>query len=197
MHMETKNEPLSAQESLSLIESMIRETKGTVSNNSFYFLLWGWVIAFCNFGMFAIMRYTEYPQYAPAVWILTFPAWAITMVYGSRQSKSRGIVSHLDRINMWLWIAMAITIAPAWALGSHINWMVNAVILMPVGMATFVSGVIIRLTPLKMGGILFWASGVLCYFVEPSLQYIIGGVAVMLGYLIPGYLLKAQRETHA
>lgn len=195
--MDTKNEPLSAQESLSLIESMIRETKGTVSNNSFYFLLWGWVIAFCNFGMFGIMRYTNYPQYAPAVWALTIPAWVISMIYGARQSKSRGVVSHLDRINMWLWISMAVTITPAWVFGHQLNWMVNAVILMPVGAATFVSGVIIRFKPLRIGGIIFWASGVLCYFLDPSLQFIVGGVAVILGYLIPGYLLKAQRETHA
>lgn len=195
--METKNEPLSAQESLSLIESMIRETKGTVSNNSFYFLLWGWVIAFCNFGMFGIMKFTDYAEYAPAVWMLTIPAWVITMIYGSRQSKARGVVSHLDRINMWLWIAMAITIAPAWMFGYKINWMVNAIILMPVGAATFVSGVIIRFMPLRVGGIVFWTSGVLCYFIEPSLQYIVGGVAVILGYLLPGYLLKAQREKHA
>lgn len=65
--METKNEPLSAQQSLALIESMIKQAKGKVSDNSFYFLVWGWVIALCNFAMYYIMKFTPYPNYAPAV----------------------------------------------------------------------------------------------------------------------------------
>jgi hypothetical protein len=192
--METKNEPLSPQDSLALIESMIRQAKGKVSNNSFYFLLWGWVIAICNFGMYFILKYTAYGNYAPSVWLLTIPAWVITMIYGARQGRNREVTSHLDRVNMWLWIAMAITITPAWALGHKLNWMVNAIILMPVGAATFVSGVIIRFLPLRLGGIVFWMAGVLCYFLDKDDQYIAGGIAVILGYLVPGYLLRSQRE---
>lgn len=192
--METKNEPLSPQDSLALIESMIRQAKGKASHNSFYFLLWGWVIVICNFGMYFMLKFTAYPQYAPMVWFLTIPAWVITMIYGARQGRNQAVVSHLDRVNMWLWIAMAITITPAWAFGYKINWMVNAIIMMPVGAATFVSGVILRFLPLRLGGIAFWIAGTLCYFLAPTDQYIAGGIAVILGYLLPGYLLRAQRE---
>jgi len=195
--METKNDPLSAQESLSLIESMIREAKGRVSNSSFYFLLWGWVIAICNFSMYGLMKYSDYPQYAPAVWMLAIPAWIVTMIYGSRQQKKRGTESHLDRINMWLWIAMAITITPIWLFGAKINWMINALIMMPVGSATFVSGVIIRFAPLRMGAFVFWTAAILCFFLAPADQYLVGGIATMLGYLLPGYLLRNQKESNA
>jgi hypothetical protein len=147
--------------------------------------------------MYYIMKFTAYPNYAPAVWLLCIPAWVVTMIYGHRQGKSQGMVSHLDRVNMWLWIAMAITICPVWIFGSKINWMINAVILMPVGAATFVSGIMIRFRPLLMGGIIFWVAGVLCYFVAPIDQYLVGGIAMILGYLLPGYLLKYQKEENA
>lgn len=192
--METNEEPLSARESLALIESMIRQAKGKASGNSFYFLLWGWVIAFCNFGMYYLMKFSPYPEYAPAIWILIIPAWIITMIYGARKGRSQGVVSHLDRVNMWLWIAMAVTITPAWLFGGKINWMVNAIILMPVGAATFVSGVILKFLPLRVGGLVFWATGILCYFLPPVDQYLAGGIAIILGYLIPGYLLRSSRE---
>lgn len=192
--METNDDRLSAQQSLALIESMIRQAKGKASGNSFYFLLWGWVIAVCNFGMYILMKFSPYPSYAPAVWILIIPAWVITIIYGARQGRNRGIVSHLDQVNMWLWIAMAVTITPAWLFGEKINWMVNAIILMPVGAATFVSGVILKFLPLRLGGIIFWAAGILCYFLQPVDQYLAGGFAIILGYLLPGYLLRSSRE---
>lgn len=187
--METKNDNLSAQQSLELITSMIRETQGNASRNSFYFLLWGWVIAVCNFGMYSILNFTEFQRYAPIVWTLCIPAWIVTMIYGSKHDKSEPS-THLGRIMMWLWIGLGITIIPAWLLGSKINWMVNAVILMPVGLATFVSGIIIRFKPLLFGGITFWLAGILCYLVPPGDQFLIGGVAVIFGYLVPGYMLR-------
>lgn len=195
--METKNDNLSAQQSLDLIATMISQAKGKVHNSSFYFLLWGWVIAICNFGMFYILRFTEFPNYAPIVWLACIPAWIITMIYGKRQSQGSPSTSHLDRISMWLWICMAISIAPAWIFGDKINWMVNAVILMPVGAATFMSGIIIHYRPLIIGGIIFWVAGVCCYLLPKDAQYLVGGVSVILGYLVPGYMLKYQKEQNA
>jgi len=187
--MENKNDNLNAQQSLELITNMIRQTQGNVSSSSFYFLLWGWVITICNFGMYTLMKFTT-PAYAAIVWTLCIPAWIITMIYGNKQDKSRPLTTHLDKISMWLWIGLCITIIRGWLLGSKINWMVNAVILMPVGMATFVSGIIIRFRPLVLGGITFWIAGTLCYLVSPIDQYLVGGIAMIFGYLVPGYMLR-------
>jgi hypothetical protein len=195
--METKQEPFSARESLQLIESMIQQTKGKVSQSSFYFLLWGWVIALCNFAMYYLLNFSGQPQYAPAVWMLCIPAWIATMIHGSRQERAAGVTTHLDRINKWLWICMAITITPVWIFGAKINWMITPLILMPVGAATFLSGIIIRFRPLLLGGIIFWVAAVGSYFVAMDEQYLVGGAAIILGYVLPGYLLKYQKEDHA
>jgi hypothetical protein len=115
------------------------------------------------------------------------------MIYASRQDKTRSITTHLDKISMWLWIALGITILPSWIFGSAIDWRVNAFVLMPVGMATFVSGIIIRFKPLLFGGITFWIAGTLCFIVSPLDQYVIGGVAMIFGYLLPGYMLRSKK----
>ncbi|MCE2996679.1 MAG: hypothetical protein ACK5RG_15120 [Cyclobacteriaceae bacterium] len=195
--METKNDNLSPQQSLDLIASMINQAKGNVGRSSFYFLLWGWLIAFCNFGMYIVLTFTDYGEYAPSVWLLCIPAWAISAMYGRRESKTKMVQTHLDRISMWVWICMAIVITPAWVFGGKINWMMNAIILMPVGAATFLSGIIVRFNPLLAGGVVFWISGIACYFVNSTDQYLIGGIAMIFGYLVPGYMLRNQKENHA
>lgn len=187
--MENKTDNLNPQQSLELITNMIRQTQGNVSGSSFYFLLWGWVITLCNFGMYLFLRFSQF-EYPYAVWLLTIPAWIITMFYGNKQDASHGSITHLDKISMWLWIGLGITILPSWIFGAQINWLVNAAILMPVGLATFVSGVIIRFKPLLFGGITFWIAGTLCYLVSPVDQYLVGGIAMIFGYLVPGYMLK-------
>ena len=120
--METKNDNLSPQQSLDLIASMINQAKGNVGRSSFYFLLWGWLIAFCNFGMYIVLTFTDYGEYAPSVWLLCIPAWAISAMYGRRESKTKMVQTHLDKISMWVWICMAIVITPAWVFGGKINW---------------------------------------------------------------------------
>jgi hypothetical protein len=192
--METKHDNLNPQESLELIANMINQVKGNMQSSSFYFLLWGWVIAICNFSMYAIFKYSTFKAYAPYVWILIVPAWIITVIYANKQQKQKGATTHLDEINKWLWITMSITIVPVWFFGDKLNWMINAIVMMPIGSATFLSGIIIRFKPLIYGGITFWLAGIACYFFQPLEQVLIGGLAVMLGYLVPGYLLKKSNQ---
>ena len=89
--MENKTDNLNPQQSLELITNMIRQTQGNVSGSSFYFLLWGWVITLCNFGMYYFLNFTEYQRYAPIVWTLCIPAWIVTMIYGSNNYHPRGL----------------------------------------------------------------------------------------------------------
>jgi hypothetical protein len=42
--MDNQPETLSPEESLQVIRTMIEKAKTTVADNSFYFLLWGWLV---------------------------------------------------------------------------------------------------------------------------------------------------------
>jgi hypothetical protein len=191
--MKAETENLTVQESIDLITQMIRQTQINLKQNSFYFLLWGWIIAICNGGMYFLIKFTSLP-YPYAIWLITIPAWIVTMIHANRQGASSPNRTHLDKINMWLWIALAITICPVLAFGYKIGWLINAVILLPIGLCTFVSGIMLRFKPLLVGGIIFWISGTLCFLVNPLDQYLIGALAMVLGYLIPGYMLRSGKE---
>jgi hypothetical protein len=47
---------------------------------------------------------------------------------------------------------------------------------------------------LILGGITFWIAGTLCYIVGPIEQYLVGAIAMVFGYLVPGYLLKKSNQ---
>lgn len=191
--MTTEDPNFSAQQSLDLIQSMIRRAQGNVRANSFYFLLWGWIVTAANLGMYSLMKFTDY-EHPYIVWLLIIPAWIVTMIYGSRQDRQARARTPIDRVNMWLWIAYGIAILPFVLFMEEIRYNINPVILIVTAVPTFLSGIIIRFRPLLIGGILFYLFGMLCFMVDPINQYLVGGLAIICGYLIPGYLLKHQKE---
>ena len=50
-------EKFSPQESLRLIQSMIDKTKQDISDNSIYFLVWGWITFVACAGQFVLKAY--------------------------------------------------------------------------------------------------------------------------------------------
>jgi hypothetical protein len=186
--MKPDSENLSAQESLNIITAMIREAKGNVRKNSFYFLLWGWVIAAANFGMYLLIQFHYERPYI--VWSITIPTWIFSLYKGFKHDKSERTTTHLEVINAWLWVCFGICIFTLVAVGSKINYQLNPLILTISSIPTFVSGIIIRFKPLMWGGVALWILGIVSFITPYDTQPLVGAVAVLCAYLVPGYLLK-------
>jgi hypothetical protein len=190
--MKTENQNLSANESLDIITQMIRQAQGNVKRSGFHFLLWGWVVALANLGMFTLIQIGYAQPYI--VWLITIPAWLASMFYGYQQSKEERIVTHIDRTTMWLWLSYGVCIFTLVFFGSTIHWNLNAIILLMTVVPTLVSGVVIRFKPLIIGGVSIWFFSIVCFLVATEYQYLVGALAVITGYLIPGYLLKHKKD---
>jgi hypothetical protein len=189
--MNTEEDNLTAQQSLDIISSMIRQAKGNVQQNSFYFLLWGWTIAVCNLSLYFVLAFTSISN--PFwIWLLTIPASIISGIYGSRQEKLHN-TTHLDEINKWLWIGYAVVCFTVVLFGYKINYQINPVILCISAVPTFVSGVMLRFRPLIYSGICFWILGTLNFMLPMTEQFLVSGIAIAIGYLVPGYMLKAKK----
>jgi hypothetical protein len=171
---------------------MIRQAQGHIQRNSFYFLFWGWTIALANLGMFILMQ-INYPYYY-FVWLITVPAWVITIIRSVRNRKKNNTKTHFDSISACLWISFGIIIFTIVGFSWKINFQINPVILLVTAMPTFVSGIILKFRPLIFGAVCFWISGVICFLVPMEFQPLVAAVAIILGYLIPGYLLKYQNQ---
>ena len=191
--MKTESSPLSPHDSLALIATMIHQAKGTIQRNSFYFLLWGWVVAVANMGMFVLSK-AGYPQ-PYLIWTITIPAWVITLIRVFRNRRNRPATTHFDRISGVLWMSFGLVIFTIVAFGFRLNYQINPIILLISTLPTLVSGVILKFKPLMFGGVSFWFFGVLCFLVPFEYQPLVGAAAIITGYLIPGYLLKARKES--
>jgi hypothetical protein len=190
--METTDKKLTAQESLDIIAAMIQQAKGNVQKNSFYFLLWGWVVALANLGMYVLIH-INYPR-PYLIWLITVPAWILSMYNGFRHGKQKQNKTLLGQITLWTWVSFGITVAVLIFFGYKINFQLNPLILLISAIPTLVSGIVLRFRPLVMGGVLFWVFGITGFLVPMAYQNLVGALAVICGYLVPGYMLKDKHE---
>ncbi len=187
--MKHEAETLSPNQSLELITYMIQQAKGNVQRNSFQFLLWGWVTVIANLGMFVLYQ-VDYPH-PYIVWLITIPAWAISLYKAFRTKKTSSSSTHIGNISLSLWLCYGLTTFAVVAIGSKINFQISGLILLLTSIPTYTTGVILKFTPMKIGGIVFWLGGVLSFFVPMETQPLIGAVTLAGGYLVPGYMLKS------
>lgn len=188
--MEQK-EQLTQEESLEIITRMINTAKGNVRSGSFYFLFWGWLTVIACAGQFFIDQFTEFEQ-PYLVWVIAIPGWIITMIYGYKQSGKRRVKTYSDGLIMWIWLGFVFSIINVIVGGAYYNFNIHALILLFAGMATFSTGLIIRFKPLILGGSTFWIFSPIALYLGLAYAPMVTAVAIVVGYMIPGYLLKKE-----
>jgi len=186
--MEQEKEFTSA-ESLEIITKMINKAKGNVKQGSFYFLFWGWLVVIASLGQFYLDRFTDF-EHPYMVWLIAIPGWIISMIYGYKQSNKKTVKTYSDNLVMWVWLGFVFSILIIIFGGSYINFQITALILLFSGFATFISGLIIRFKPLIIGGSSFWIFTPIALYLGVHYAPLVMAVAIIVGYLIPGYLLK-------
>ncbi|XOV93122.1 MAG: hypothetical protein ACFHWX_00130 [Bacteroidota bacterium] len=180
------------EESLALIGRMISQAKENYSKgSSFYFLLWGWIVLIANIGHYLIQKFDWFdrPYY---IWVITIPAIILTIIRSIKESKEGLVTTHLDRLYGHVWIGVGIGIGVSIMFMSQINYYHNAFILLFAMIGTYVSGQMLRFRPLMLGAVAFLVASIICFNVSMVDQYLVGGIGILLGYLIPGYLLKVK-----
>jgi len=177
-------------EQIKFISEMIGQAKQNFARgSSFHFLLWGWVVSAANFGHYILEVFELYE--APfIVWLITIPAALISMWYGFRKSANARYVSHLDKIYASIWICILVMIIICLIFMGKINFNHNPIILLFTGLGAFISGVLMKYKPIIIGAIALWVGACIGLLSSTTDQQLISGIAVVFGYLVPGYMLK-------
>lgn len=194
--MKTDEKVLKPEESLQIIEKMIQRTKSNLHDSSFYFLLWGWIVLIGIIGHTYLAHFTNFSK-PYLVWLIIILGLIINIIYGMRQGKKKRITTHVDKINFMTWIAYLVSYTITLAFMSKLNYNIVPVIFLLTGNATFLTGIVIKFKPLIWGGIVFWIGAIGLFTLPGNLNIWIPPVAIILGYLIPGYLLKSQNKKDA
>lgn len=191
-----QNEELSQQQSIAIIESMISKAKNQFSENGFIYLLWGWVILICSLGQFILLHFIHAERHY-LVWMLTWPTVVVQMIYLYKTRRVRQVRTYTEDIIGYVWMTFVILMFLIGVLTGRTNnnanfGLINVIFLALYGMPTFLSGIILRFRPLVIGGIGCWILAVAASFVVYEYRILILGVAVIIAWIIPGYMLRAR-----
>ena len=187
--MENEEKMMTGEESLRIITEMINKTKVNISQGSFHLLFWGWLLTGCSLSEWIITKFSSYPH-PYYVWFLVIPGSFVSVIYGAVNGRKAKVHTYADMLYMWTWIGFLFTAIALFIVQSDKMENITPYILLLAGLPTFLSGFIVKFKPLITGGICFWVIAILVHFAGPSLALLGTPLAVLTGYLIPGYMLK-------
>jgi hypothetical protein len=116
--------------------------------------------------------------------------WPVSMIFGFVNGRKAKVLTYADTIWMWTWMGFILAATVLFIVHSKSMETIAPYILLLAGFPTFVSGIIIRFKPLIAGGICFWILTLVVNFGGPTIGPLGVPVAMIAGYLIPGYMLK-------
>ena len=192
--METDEKVLTGEESLKIITEMISKTKVSISQGSFHLLFWGWLILVCSLSEYLLYKFTDFanPWY---VWLFVIPGVFVSMAYGFIKGRKEQVLTYATTLYVWTWMAFMVSAIVLFVLLSDRMESVGPHILTIAAIPTFVSGFILKFRPLIVGGISFWIFALVGHFGGADLASLSMPVAMLTGYLIPGYMLR-RRVNH-
>jgi len=189
-------ENFSPQQSLLLIQSMIEKAKANLSDNRFYFLLWGWVTFLAILTQFLLKVVFKW-EYHYFVWLVVIPTVIITIVYSSKKTKGFKVRTYIGESmsHLWMGIGISFFILSYIISNSQQGWFYGyPFFILFYGLGTFVSGRILKFTPLVIGGIFNWALAIVSIYVAFDYQLLVAATAILTSYIIPGHLLGTKKN---
>jgi hypothetical protein len=193
---------LTPEESLRIIQKSISNSRKNMREGSFYYLLWGWALILASLANYFLIRYLIGQERYDDIMLMSLLAWGvfiiaamiIQFVYQSRVSKRERVVTHLDRYITIVWITAGLLMGLMAFLSLKLDSYPTPFILGVTAMATAVSGLMLRFRPLVIGAVIFLAAAVISSFMRGTDQLLVFAVAMALGYLIPGYIIRSLKN---
>jgi hypothetical protein len=191
--MEDKFSP---QQSLVLIQSMIEKTKSRISENRFYFLLWGWVSFVGILTQFFLKVFIGYKHHY-LVWLITVVPIIVTIIHSRWHGQKQGVRTYIGESmgNLWTGIGISFFVLIYLISNTEQGWLIGyPFIILFYGLGTFISGKILQFKPLVVGGIINWVLACAAIRVHFDYQMLFAAAAILTSYLIPGYLIKSGKN---
>lgn len=180
---------LTPAESLDIITQAIQQTKENFKEQSFYYLLWGWLVVIAAIGNYGLLMAENY-TYAHLPWILMPIGAVVTVVFAIKEGKQQGRETYFDVFLKYLWMVLGVAFFLVVGLSFSLQISPTILTLFLAGIGTTVSGLVMKFKPLIFGGIAFFIFSIWSAFLTGPLVLLINALAITIGYLIPAYLLK-------
>ena len=191
--MNENEKQMTREESLSIISGMINNAKNRFSETGTLYLLWGFVIFICCITQFIMLHFFNNKN-AYYVWYLIWIVAIYQFYYLFKKRKREKVKTYTDEIIGFVWLTFIIcSFIIVYILINHNAFnAINACVLVMYGMPTFLSGIILRFKPLKIGGIICWILSIGAMFTTYQYQLLLLALAVIAAWIIPGFILRTK-----
>jgi len=192
--MENEEKLMTGEESLRVITEMINKTRVSIAQASFHLLLWGWLIFACSLSEFLLWKYAGWTN-SWYVWFAVIAGSLVSFVYGIAKGKQERVYTYATRIYVWTWIAFFIAAVVFFIIHSPGTSSIGKYMLLIAAIPLLISGVILNFRPLMGGAAALWTLALVAHFGGDTVSGFAMPLAMVLGYLVPGYLLR-KRGSH-
>lgn len=195
-------ETFSKQESLNIIEQMIKTAKNEHKEKGEGWLLWGWLLFIASTAS-AVMVQVNLSRYIGGVWMTMTLVVIISFIWESRSKKTQVVKTYIEELlkkfsTGFLISLLAIITATSIAgngkgdSGQNIAFAFGYFFIL-YAFWMYIHGSAIRFKPLIIGAYVNWAAAIAIFIIKDfKYAMIISAIAVAVGYLIPGYILRNQ-----
>jgi hypothetical protein len=186
-------ENFSPQQSLHLIESMIKKVRSDIGANRFYFLFWGWLTFLAILTQFFLKVVLHYRQHY-LVWLAIIPAVIVTIVHANRNRRNPYRTYVGDSMKyLWFGIGISFFVLSLIISNTKGGWLIAyPFFILFYGLGTFVSGMFLKFNPLIIGGIFNWVLAFICVFLPYDYQLLTAAAAILTSYIIPGHIIQTN-----
>jgi len=192
---------LTPEESFAIINKSIANFKMNYKESANIFLLWGWMLTLANFSHFIILKvlhareaYHLMGMYSILNWVVFVGAAFLIQFFMMRKmERSKKVYNHLDKYLKRLWQVTAVSFFIGAFVCIRLQIVPVAIMLLIAGIATTTSGLLIKFKPLAIGGATFFIFSIAATFATNEYIALVSCVAIICGYLIPGYFLKSAK----
>ena len=183
---------LTEKESLDLISQMIRNTRSRLEDNSgIPFLIWGYTTVIVAVIVWSLVTtsgnylwhwlWFAIPVFGGALWLL----------HNKKQLNNRSrVITFVDRAISHVWMVFGIASFMISIISFLTYIPILFIVLLTMGMATAITGLIIRFKPIIFSGFIGILFSPLCVIVRDTSSILIFAAIFVLMMVIPGHMLN-------
>lgn len=185
---------LTELESLNIIQQMIRVAKEERQESGAGWLIWGWLLFLASISS-AILSFLNLGIYISWVWSSILVAgliiYIVSHVLPNRRIPVKTYVQELlDRIGTGFFISLFVIVFASYLGGGAFGFGYYYILY---AFWMFIYGSVLRFQPLIIGAIVNWIAAIAIFLIQDFMyDMVVSSVAVLIGYLIPGYKLRAE-----
>ncbi len=181
------------QAGLELIQSMINKAKNNYTESGTLYLVWGIVVLLCSLSQFVLAYFFKY-EYAHFIWLATWGVFAYQIYYLSNKKKRVKVRTYADEILSYVWICfIACFFTMIFILIYTRNFeLILTVILVLYGIPSFLSGAILKIDLLVVGGISCWALAIVSLFIPIQFHLLLISAAITVAWILPGWNMRKK-----